>query len=436
MLEGLTQRLTESLRKLSGKSSLSESNIAESLEEIQRSLLAADVHFRVAKDFVAKVKAEALGQAVTQSVSPGQQFTKIVYDALVALFGDSPTLKSKPVHILMVGLHGAGKTTTCAKLGRLLKKQGYRPALIACDLYRPAAIDQLRILAHKEGLLFYGEPQNKDVLSMAQNGLTAMQAAGADAFIFDTAGRLHIDAPLINEIKQLRERLAPEEIFFVADSALGQESVHICQTFHAATPLTGIILTKLDSDARGGAALSMKAMTQVPIRYMGHGEKAEDFSPFFADRMAQRILGMGDVVSLVEKAQDLLDQKETERLAARMEKAEFDFEDMLSQMQQMKRIGSLGSIAKLLPGMSALNVGEKEELKLKHSEAIIKSMNPKERRQPRLLEVSSRRSRIAKGAGVHLREVNALLKQYETMKKFMKLFGGGSKLKSLMGKFK
>lgn len=439
MLESLTQRLTDSLRKLSGQATLTQGNIAEALEEIQRALLSADVHFRVAKEFVAKVKDAAIGQAVTQSVSPAQQFTKIVHDALVDLLGEdsSKELKEKPLRILMVGLHGAGKTTTCAKLGRLLKKQGYKPALIACDVYRPAAMDQLQTLAKKEDLLVYVDTSTKDVGRIAREGQEAMRAEGADLFIFDTAGRLHIDEPLVEEIKALRKGLDPQEVFFVADSALGQEAVQVCQSFHDAVPLTGIVLTKLDSDARGGAALSMKARTQVPIRYMGFGERPEDFSTFHADRMAQRILGMGDVVSLVEKAQEQLDQKEAERLAQRMQEAEFNFEDMLAQMRQMKRLGSLSSITKLMPGMSNLNIGDKEEKQMKRTEAIILSMTLKERREPRLLGAQpNRRSRIARGSGTQIRDVNALLKQHEQMKKMMKLFkGGGGKAKKLLSGF-
>ena len=306
----------------------------------------------------------------------------------------------------------------------------YRPALVACDVYRPAAIDQLETLAAATGTPFYCDRDSKDVPAIGEKFLREALNASADLVIFDTAGRLQIDETLIEEIKELRERVRPDEVLLVADAALGQEAVSVAKHFNDAVNLTGIILTKLDGDARGGAALSMKTITGVPIKFMGTGEKLEDFSPFHPDRMAQRILGMGDVVSLVEKAQETIDKKEAERLAEKMKKADFDLEDFLAQLQQMKKMGPLGNIMKMMPGMSGIQVGDKEERKLKRTEAIIQSMTRQERARPEILN-GSRRARIAKGSGTKVSEVNALLKQFSQMRQMMKMLKGG-KMKALM----
>ena len=308
---------------------------------------------------------------------------------------------------MMIGLHGSGKTTTSGKLARLLKnKDNYTPALIACDIYRPAAIDQLKTLAESENTLFYSDRDEKDVTKIAKKGMAETKAQGANCFIFDTAGRLQIDTDLVSEIKRLKDSIMPDEILLVADAALGQEAVNIAQTFHEAVSCTGIVLTKLDGDARGGAALSMKSITGIPIKFMGTGEKSDAFEYFHPDRIASRILGMGDVVSLVEKAQESIDQNEAERLAKRMEKAEFNLDDFLKQMQQVKKMGSLGSIASMMPGMSNVTIGDKEEKKMAHTEAIILSMTAKERATPRLLR-GSRLTRIANGSGTKVSDVNA-----------------------------
>jgi len=425
--------MTNALRNLRGLGKISESNIADALADVRTALLSADVHFRVAREFCDRVKETCLGQNVLAGVAPGQMAVKIIHDELVKLLGENSTQFSqvRPLKVMLVGLHGSGKTTSAGKLARYLRSHGnYRPALVACDVYRPAAIDQLETLAAATGTPFYCDRDSKDVPAIGEKFLREAVNNSADLIIFDTAGRLQIDENLIEEIKRLRERIQPDEVLLVADSALGQEAVNVAKHFHEAVNLTGIVLTKLDGDARGGAALSMKTITGVPIKFMGTGEKLEDFSPFHPDRMAQRILGMGDVVSLVEKAQETIDQKEAERLAEKMKKADFDLEDFLAQLQQMKKMGPLGSIMKMMPGMSGLQVGEKEEKKLKRTEAIIQSMTKKERARPEILN-GSRRARIAKGSGTKVSDVNALLKQFSQMRQMMKMLKGG-KMKALM----
>ena len=330
----------------------------------------------------------------------------------------------------MVGLHGAGKTTTSAKLARRMAKDGRSPMLVACDVYRPAAIDQLEILAEQEGFPCYLDRSEKDVPGIARAGWEESKKQGSDIIIFDTAGRLQIDDELVRELELLKREVNPHEILLVADAALGQEAVNVAKTFHERLSLTGIVLTKVDGDARGGAALSMKKVTGAPIKFMGVGEKIDEFEVFHPDRIASRILGMGDVVSLVEKAQENLDQDESMRMAEKMLKAEFDFEDFLSQMKQMKKIGSMGSIAKMLPGMNNVQVGDAEEEALVRHEAIILSMTKDERRLPRIIG-GSRRKRIADGAGVQIKDVNQLIKQFSQMQKMMKKMKGG-KMKQMM----
>jgi signal recognition particle subunit SRP54 len=375
------------------------------------------------------VQAQCVGQQVTKGVAPGQQVVKIINDELVRLLGEGSTALSpaRPLKILMVGLHGSGKTTSTAKLGRLLKKRGYRPFVVACDIYRPAAIDQLEILAKQEELGFYADRVSRDVPALAAAAWDAAQAAGADCVIFDTAGRLQIDAELIEEVKRVHARIAPDEVFLVADGALGQEAVHVAQAFHQALALTGLILTKMDGDARGGAALSMKSITGVPIKFVGTGEKTADFDTFYPDRLASRILGMGDVVSLVEKAQETIDQKEAEKMAEKLRKADFNLEDFLAQLQQVKKMGSMQSIVGMMPGMSGVQLPDNSDRQMARTEAIIKSMTIQERRKPEILN-GSRRKRIADGSGVKIVEVNQLLKQFQQMQQMMKMFkGGGAK---------
>lgn len=415
------------LRNLRGVGKLSEANMAEALKEVRQALLGADVHFKVAREFVQRVEAKCVGQEVLKTVTPGQQVIKIINDELVELLGEGSTEleNKKPLRIMMVGLHGSGKTTTSGKLAHFLaNKREYRPALIACDVYRPAAIDQLETLAKAEQCTFYADRSEKNVVKIGKEGLKAAKAAEANLIIFDTAGRLQVDTDLIKEIKALKDAIQPDEILLVADAALGQEAVNVAKHFHEAVTCTGIVLTKLDGDARGGAALSMKSITDLPIKFMGLGEKVEEFEVFHPDRVASRILGMGDVVSLVEKAQDHIDEKEAERMAEKMRKAEFDLEDFLKQMQQVKKMGSLGSLMGMMPGMNGVQVGDAEEKKMARTEAIILSMTRKERQKPRILK-GSRLKRVANGSGVQVRDVNALLKQFGQMQKMMKMMRGG-----------
>jgi len=434
MLENLTDKLGSALRNLRGTGKLTEENMTDALKEVRQALLSADVHFKVARQFVNQVKEQCVGQEVLKSVTPGQQVVKIIHDELVKLLGEGTTEleDKKPLRIMMVGLHGSGKTTSSGKLARYLaKKRDYRPALVACDVYRPAAIDQLETLAKNEGCTFYGDREEKDVVKIGKRGLDAAKEADANLTIFDTAGRLQIDEDLIEEIKRLKKAVQPDEILLVADAALGQEAVNVAKHFHEAVDCTGIILTKLDGDARGGAALSMKSIADVPIKFMGTGEKPDEFEVFHPDRMASRILGMGDVVSLVEKAQDTIDEKEAERMAEKMRKADFNLEDFLQQMQQVKKMGSLNSIMGMMPGMSGVEIGDDEEKKMARTEAIIRSMTPQERQTPRLLR-GSRVKRIADGSGVQVRDVNALLKQFGQMQKMMKMMRGGKKGRKMM----
>ncbi len=429
MFESLSEKLGNALRNLRGVGKLTEENMAEALKEVRTALLAADVHFKVTREFVERVQQQCVGQEVLKGVTPGQQIIKIIHDELVRLLGEGSTQLSpaRPLKILLVGLHGSGKTTSTAKLGKLLKKKGYRPLVVAADIYRPAAIDQLEILAKQEELAFYADRTSRDVPAIGAAGLAAAQAQGCDAIFFDTAGRLQIDQDLIEEVKQLRARVQPDEVLLVADGALGQEAVNVAKTFHEALQLTGLILTKLDGDARGGAALSIKSITGVPIKFVGTGEKTADFDLFHPDRLASRILGMGDVVSLVERAQENIDQKEAERMAEKMRKADFNLEDFLGQMRQIKKLGSMESILGMMPGMNGIKLDGQAEKQMARTEAIILSMTLQERRKPDILN-GRRRQRIANGAGVKIVEVNQLLKQFQQMQQMMKMFkGGGAK---------
>ena len=427
MFESLTEKLGSALRNLRGVGQLTEANMAETLQEVRTALLSADVHFKVAREFVERVQAQCVGQEVLKSVTPGQQVVKIIHDELVRLLGEGATdlAPARPLKVLMVGLHGSGKTTSSAKLGKLLKKRGYRPLLVACDVHRPAAIDQLEILAQQEELGFFADRATQDVTAIGVAALAA--AATNDCVIFDTAGRLQIDADLIAEVKRLHARVQPDEVLLVADGALGQEAVNVAQAFHQALGLTGLVLTKMDGDARGGAALSIKSITGVPIKFVGTGEKTGDFDTFYPDRLASRILGMGDVVSLVEKAQENIDQHEAARMAEKLRKSDFNLEDFLSQMQQVKKMGSMQSLVGMMPGMSGVEVGPGAEQQMARTEAIIRSMTRQERRKPDILN-GNRRQRIAKGAGVKIVEVNQLLKQFQQMQKMMRMMkGGGAK---------
>jgi signal recognition particle subunit SRP54 len=429
MFESLTDKLGSALRNLRGVGRLTDENMADALKEVRTALLAADVHFTVARDFVERIRSQCAGQDVLKAVTPGQQIIKIIHDELVKLLGEGETSLSaaRPLKILMVGLHGSGKTTSTAKLGKLLKKRGYRPLVVACDIYRPAAIDQLEILAKQEELAFYADRNSRDVPAIGAAAFEAARTATADCIIFDTAGRLQIDHDLVEEVRQLHAKVQPDEVLLVADGALGQEAVNVAKAFHDALQLTGLILTKMDGDARGGAALSIKSITGVPIKFIGTGEKAADFDTFYPDRLASRILGMGDVVSLVEKAQESIDQKDAERMAEKMRKADFNLEDFLAQMQQVKKMGSMQSIMGMMPGMSGVQLPDDSERQIARTEAIIRSMTIQERRKPEILN-GNRRKRIADGSGVKIVEVNQLMKQFQQMQQMMKMMkGGGAK---------
>jgi signal recognition particle subunit SRP54 len=431
MFESLTDKLSQALRNLRGVGRLSEENMAEALAEVRTALLAADVNLAVARGFVERVQAQCAGQDVLRGVTPGQQVVKIIHDELVRLLGEGTAELSaaRPLKVLLVGLHGSGKTTSAAKLGRLLKKRGYRPLLVGCDVHRPAAIDQLEILAGKEEIAFFSDRASKDVPAIGAAALAAAGGAnGPDAIVFDTAGRLQIDQDLIAEVKALRARVEPDEVLLVVDGALGQEAVNVARAFNEAVGLTGLILTKLDGDARGGAALSIKSVTGVPIKFVGTGEKTEDFETFHPDRLASRILGMGDVVSLVEKAQESIDEKEAEKMAESLRKSDFNLEDFLAQLQQVRKMGSMDKLLGMMPGMSGVKLGDIPERQMRVTEAVIRSMTRQERRKPDIIN-GSRRQRIAGGAGVKIADVNQILKQFQQMQKVMRMMKGMNPLK-------
>lgn len=417
--------MNKALRSLRGVDKLTEDNMADALKEVRAALLSADVHFKVAKSFINDVKEKCVGQEVLKTVSPGQQVVKIINDELVKLLGEGTTdlVEKKPLKLMLVGLQGAGKTTAAGKLSKLLSKNNFVPGLVACDVYRPAAIDQLEILAKQNDFKFYGDRGSQNVPSIAKKGLQALSKENADLIIFDTAGRLQIDEKLIDELKKLKSTVQPDEILLVADSAMGQEAVNVAKEFNESVGLTGLVLTKMDGDARGGAALSMKSITQLPIKFIGTGEKVDDFEVFHPDRIASRILGMGDVVSLVEKAQENIDEEEAEEMAEKLRKANFNFEDMLKQFRQVKKMGSLGSVMGMLPGMANVEIGDKENKQMDRTEAIILSMTPKERQNPAILN-GRRRMRIANGSGVQIKDVNQLIKQQTQMNKMMKKMQG------------
>jgi len=426
MFDSLAEKLQSVLKHLRGYGKLTEKNIAEALREVRVALLEADVNYKVAKDFIERTKQKALGQEVLNSVTPGQQIVKIIYDELVALMGGDdppPGISSLSKGCwMMVGLHGCGKTTTCGKLARLMAKQGSQPMLVACDVYRPAAMDQLETLGKQIQVPVFLMRGEKDVMKICRQAVAAAQTQNRDTLVFDTAGRLHIDEELIQELVRMRELLKPREILLVADAATGQEAVTIAEHFDKALDLTGIVLTKLDGDARGGAALSMRAVTGKPIRFVGVGEKVDALEPFHAARMAGRILGMGDIVGLVEKAQEAFDAQRAEEFQRKIEEESLNLEDFLSQLQQLKKMGPLENLLGMLPGMGNIGNLAVDDGQLKRAEAIVQSMTRQERRQPEILN-ASRRARIARGSGTTVAEVNALLKQFNAMKKMMKEMG-------------
>ncbi len=432
MFSLLADKLQDVFKDLRGQGAITETNINDAMRQVRLALLEADVHFQVAKDFIARVKEKALGQEVLRSVSPGQQIVKIFQDELTVLLGGdaSPLNLEAPGRVLMVGLNGAGKTTSSAKLAKLLKKQGKNPVLIACDLHRPAAIEQLATLATQIGVaMFRPEPGETDVIKVAREGAAWAKLQNADVEIYDTAGRQEIDEPLVQELKRVKEFLQPGEVLLVADSATGQQAVSVATHFHEALGLTGLVLTKLDGDARGGAALSMREVTKRPIKFAGVGEKLDQFEVFVPDRLAGRILGMGDIVGLVEKAAEAIDQEEAKRMEKRMMTAKFDLNDFLSTFKMIKKLGPLENLLGMLPGMGNLKGFSVDEKQMKRVEAIVLSMTLDERTKPDILN-ARRRQRIARGSGVTVTEVNSLMTQFAQMQKMMKNMGN---MKKMMG---
>jgi len=451
VFDTLSNKLQKVFKDLRGYGKLTDKNVADALREVRVALLEADVNYKVAKDFIERVKTKSLGTEVLQSVSPGQQIVKIIHDELVALMGDGSSasggtstgvgvlskpitailqLSNTPSFLMMVGLHGSGKTTTTGKLARQLAKSGKKPLLVACDVYRPAAVDQLETLGKQLNLPVFSKRGETDVLKICRAALDHAKEQGRDVLLFDTAGRLQIDETLVQELVHMRDLLKPQEILLIADAALGQEAVSVAQHFDTALGITGIILTKLDGDARGGAALSMKAVTGKPIKFIGVGEKLDELEPFHSDRMVSRILGMGDIVSLVEKAQESFDIAEAQKMQAKIEKQELNLEDFLQQMEQMQKLGPLENILKMLPGagqIKDLNIDQKELL---HVKAMVQSMTTKERRHPEIIN-ESRRRRIARGSGMKPVDVSRLLKQFWQMKDMMKQM---SKMQKRMGR--
>lgn len=425
--EGISAKLQSVFKKLTGKGRLSEKDVKEAMREIKLALLEADVNFVVVKDFVKKVSERAVGADVLESLTPGQQIIKIVNEELTALMGSTNARldfgSTKPAVILMAGLQGAGKTTMCGKLALLLKKQyGKNPLLCACDIYRPAAIDQLKVVGEKAGVPVF-EKGKTDPVQVASEALEYARRNFYDVLIVDTAGRLHIDSDMMDELVRIREAVRPTEILLVIDSMTGQDAVNAAKAFHEAVPLTGVILTKLDGDTRGGAALSVKAVTGKPIKFAGTGEKLGDIEPFHPERMASRILGMGDVLTLIEKAQQAFDEKKAVELEKKMRTASFDLNDYLEQMDQMQSMGSMEDILKMIPGASKLGNIQIDEKALARTKAIVLSMTKEERSNPDLLN-AGRRKRIAKGSGTSVQEVNRLMNQFNQSKQLMKQLSG------------
>jgi signal recognition particle subunit SRP54 len=428
MLDSLSDRLGDALGDLRSSGRLSEEDLDKAIREIRLALLEADVNFDVVKQFVATVKERARGAEVADSLTPGQQVVKIVHEELTNLMGGaSPKLELKgaPAVILVCGLQGSGKTTTCGKLATLIEKQGKRPALVACDVYRPAAVTQLVTVGGQAGVPVYEHGTDMDPVEIARRGIQQAKEEGRDVVIVDTAGRLTVDRELMDELVRIRKEVQPSDTLLVLDAMTGQDAVTTAQRFQEAIAFDGLILTKLDGDARGGAALSVRAITGVPIKVITTGEKLDQVEEFHPDRLASRILGMGDVLSLIEKAEELVDREKAEELERKMRKAEFGLDDMLDQLRSLRKMGSLSSVLGMLPGMGKqLKNANIDEDQLDRVEAIILSMTPQERANPKLLN-GSRRARIAAGSGVTVTEVNALLKQYEQMKKMMKTMAGG-----------
>ncbi|MBO7208577.1 MAG: signal recognition particle protein [Clostridia bacterium] len=427
-MSNLSEKLQGVFKKLRGKGKISEADLKEGMREVKLALLEADVNFKVVKEFIASVTERASGAEVMESLTPGQQIVKIVNEELTALMGGENakiSISSKPpTVIMMTGLQGAGKTTTAGKLGGMFKKQGRRPLLVACDVYRPAAIDQLCVVGEKLEIPVFKIPESKNPVDISKQAIEHAKKYGNDIVIIDTAGRLHIDEDLMQELKNIKSSVNINETLLVVDAMTGQDASNVAESFNSQLEIDGVILTKLDGDARGGAALSVRKITGKPIKFIGAGEKLEDFEPFYPDRMASRILGMGDVLSLIEKAEQAFDEKKALELEEKLRKQQFDLDDFLDQMEQMKKMGPLENLLGMIPGVDAkaLQGATVDEKKLAHIEAIIKSMTKKERSNPSIIN-SSRKRRIAAGSGTNVQQVNALLKQFEQMQKMVKQFG-------------
>jgi len=439
MFENLSDRLERSFKILKGEGKITEINVAETMKDIRRALVDADVNYKVAKQFTDTVKQKALGQNVLTAVKPGQMMVKIVHDELAELMGGTASelhLENRPSIILMSGLQGSGKTTFSGKLANMLKiKQHKKPLLVACDVYRPAAIEQLKVVGEQIGVPVYSEENNKNVVEIAQNAIKQAKQQSNDIVIVDTAGRLAVDEEMMQEIATLKNSLNPDETLFVVDSMTGQDAVNTAKEFNDRIDFDGVVLTKLDGDSRGGAALSIRTVVTKPIKFIGTGEKMEAIDVFHPERMADRILGMGDVVSLVERAQEQFDEEEARRLQKKIQKNKFDFNDFYGQIQQIKKMGNLKDLAAMIPGVGkAIRDVDIDDNAFKGIEAMINSMTPKERTNPEILN-QSRRMRIAKGSGTNINEVNRVIKQFDQMRKMMKMVTGGG-MKNMMNMMK
>ena len=437
--EGLSSKLQEFTRKLKGKARITESDLKEMLREVKLALLEADVNYKIVKEFIATIQEKALGQDVLKSLTPGQQVVKIVKDELVELLGGTESkinfTPNPPTVIMLVGLQGSGKTTTAGKLANLLRKQGKKPLLVACDVYRPAAIKQLQVVANQLNVPVYANESTKDVVQIAKQAYNIAISKLNDVIILDTAGRLHIDEELMQELKNLKASSKPHEILLVVDSMTGQDAVNVATTFNENLGIDGVVLTKLDGDTRGGAALSVKKVTGRPIKFAATGEKLSDIEEFHPDRMASRILGMGDVLSIIEKAEETFDMEEAEKLEKQLRKGEFDLNDYLAQLKQIKKMGSFSSILKMIPGMGKLKDVKVDDKEFTRIEAMICSMTAKERKNPKILN-GSRRIRIANGSGTTVQQINQFMKSFEMTQKMMKQMKSEKGMRNMMKNFK
>jgi signal recognition particle subunit SRP54 len=434
MFESLTNRLEAAFERLRGRGTVTEGDLKEVMREVRQALLEADVNFKLVKQFVANVQEKALGAEVLKGLNPAQQVISIVYDELVEMLGgvdDKPKINfagAPPTTIMLVGLQGSGKTTTIAKLALRLRKEHQKPVMVACDMQRPAAVAQLQQLGKQLDIPVYAEPAGNKPVDIAQRSLAWAKEQAATIVLIDTAGRLHVDDELMREVQVIQQRTKPQETLLVVDAMTGQDAVRVAQAFHETLTLTGLIMTKMDGDARGGAALSIRAMADLPIKFMGMGEKTDALEPYYADRLAQRILGMGDVLTLIERARENITEEEAERMAKKLQTATFNLEDFLKQMRQVRKMGSLAQIVEMIPGLNRMvNTQELQQAlqgdELKYIEAIILSMTPEERRNPKLID-GSRRRRIAAGSGTHVQQINDLLKQFREMQSMMKQMTG------------